>query len=224
MGLKIQTNGNILLNYVNTYMNSKSGVYFANSTPSNVVMNHGNNNGNTENGIYISTAGSITVNGVTSTSNLKDGAAFINIDALSPKNVVVNESVFSGNTDFGLEVYSNGSISFKNITVDDNLYHGAWLQAASSFFPPQKVTITGSKFEGNSRVGLYLRATGAITLSNLSAGHNGSGGAEIVSWGGTATPVKISNALFDGNSGIYDYGFFIESHGPVTLNQYRRQL
>ena len=214
-GLKIQTNGNILLNYVNTYANWKSGVYFSNSTPSNVIMNHGNNNGNTENGIDISTAGSVTINGVTSINNLGDGAAFINVYALSPKNVIINDSVFSGNSDYGVYVYTYGSINFKNITVEDNQDHGAWLLATNSLIP-QKVTITGGKFNGNARIGLHINASGAITLSNLSAGHNGSGGAILVNYG-VAVPVKITNATFDGNSDIYVSGLYIDSRGLVTL-------
>jgi hypothetical protein len=214
-GLKIQTKGNILLNYVNTYGNAQDGIYFSNTTPSNVVINEGSHDSNVKTGINISTVGSITVNGVTSTNN-SEGATFINLNASTPKSVTVKDSIFSSNKiSFGIEVYSRGFINLTNITVENNLYHGAWLENFSAS-TPQAVNISGGNFNGNSREGLYINASGAISLSNLSAGHNGSGGAVLENYG-VSIPIKITNATFDGNSGIYDSGLYIDSRGLVTL-------
>ncbi|MFN8410895.1 MAG: hypothetical protein U0Z26_00770 [Anaerolineales bacterium] len=144
-----------------------------------VTINNIMVNGATEVGYYalnIQTTGNITLANVDVVNNTtsKGGANLDNTSGLG--NVVLNDSTFDGNTsDFGISVLSHGTITAKNLSANGNGGNGAQLNNASAV-TPKTVTLTGSNnFKFNTKGGLVVLSTGAITLSNVTATSNAGG-------------------------------------------------
>jgi len=196
-------------------------------------------------GVYaldVATTKNISLTNVDVVENSADaGGASLDNTAGTLGTVVINDSTFSGNTGTGLWVFSNGTITAKNLTALDNTVGGAvldnrWAPAAKA------VTLTGSNnFSFNTGGdGLQVYARGAITLSNLNAMHNSGRGAYLdncdfdgVDWCdnpfmSAVTLRGSSNFSGNGSHGLEVFGsstitaanLTVDGNGGITENGY----
>jgi hypothetical protein len=181
-------------------------------------------------GVYaldVESSKNITLTNVDVQDNTTDlGGAYIDTLA-GTGNVVVNDSTFNGNVGIGLTVYSNGTITGKNLSANNNDDGGAFLD--NSFAASAKaVTLTGSNnFKFNGLEGLYITSDGAITLSNVTAIYNSGGsGAYLDNCGGynanefcnntVASAVTLKGTNNFSNNG-WD-GLRVWTRGAITIS------
>ena len=129
-----------------------------------------------------------------------------------------------GNGKGGLEIYSRGVVTVKNVRVTDNGGSGLYINN----LPPGTaagvaVTVSDATFERNGafgEAGLKISSKGAITLMNILANDNGGVGALLDNKlaGGTAG-VTINAGSGKGNEfqGNKLGGLIVHSNGAVTI-------
>ena len=110
-----------------------------------------------------------------------------------------------------LNVQTLGSIKLDRVQAIRNDTDGAGLENGGS------VTVTNSTFDYNLYSGLGIFTHGAVTLKAVRARVNGGQGVHIEFALGdfTASPVTVTNGLFEGNIG--GDGLHILANGPITL-------
>jgi hypothetical protein len=133
--------------------------------------------------LEVETTGNITLINVDVRNNTTENGGAILTNDLGAGNVAVSDSNFIGNgqpdSGYGLQVFSAGTISLKNVSAIDNSLTGAYLNNLNAV-TPKTVTLTGYNFfSHNGGIGLDVRSKGAITLYNVTAMYNGSSGAEL---------------------------------------------
>jgi putative surface-exposed virulence protein len=173
-------------------------------------------------GLQVLTNGAITGGGtfgLSAWNNNTYGALLDNHGAFTPKAVSINTSLtsYGGNkSGDGLDVYSLGAITLKNLTADGNSGAGAYL---FNQYPTAVggITLTGSLgFHDNKANGLDAYSKGAITLNSVDAANNVEGAYLNNNFSGAAGGVTIN-----GSSNFHDnssYGLLVESLGAITLN------
>jgi hypothetical protein len=139
-----------------------------------------------------------------------------------------NWNTFDDNNYSGIEVESKGSITVTNLTASDNGDTGAYLSNAGGS-GGITISVLGSGVTGsfNSNTGFGLSATskGTITVTNITANSNLSGGARLNNCileegnclGNGSVFVRSSKATNEFNANKY-YGLYIASSGLVSLN------
>ena len=144
--------------------------------------------------------GNITLHDVKSNKNGGNGAF---LDNRIGANISVDKSTFgdaSGdnrNGNNGLEAWSNGEITFTNVTADGNGNDGAYLNNAS--LDP---TITNSQFNGNGGNGLEVYSNSSIDLESVEANWNNEQGAILNTTGPTYVDKNfMASSSFDHNQG-----------------------
>lgn len=198
------------------------------------ISGYGRTEGNIENGLVIYSKGMVTLANLTAIGNWFEGVIIENnSSAAAPKSVTISgTNKFNDNGDIGLEIWSYGAITLNNITANWN--GGAYnadinncilnIDGDCTAVTQSAVTMTGTNsFNGNwgGGSGLRLRSFGSITLSNISASNNGSGGAYLDNqwFNALATPsagnLSISGyGTFDGNGWN---GLSAWSNGNITI-------
>lgn len=242
-GLEIYSKGVVNLAYLITNDNLGYGTYINNSygsglTAVQAVNVTGTNafNDNGDSGLYIASRGAITLSNVTAIRNGfaadASGVYLINTyDTAKPQNITLNGSnFFLYNSYDGLGAFSYGTITINNVTATDNgngvndsdgsgiyLYNRNALSTT-----PRNITVTGvNSFTYNDLAGLYVSSMGVITVSNVTASHNGvngvtGGGAYLDNSGGSLKAVVLKGTnLFSSNDGN---GLYIASKGAIMLN------
>jgi hypothetical protein len=195
----------------------------------NITINNISINGVVDNvGLIVYTAGNINLNSVDSqnntgtTGNLGNGA-YLNNCALDSGtglctgsgNVNVNSSSFNNNTQNGLRVVSNGSITLSGVTADSNAKRGTQLENTTG---SGNIDISSSTFNGNGTGGIYrgidAHSNGNITLLNVIAGTgNTSDGALLDNSSGSGV-VSVTSSSFSGND---RRGLDVLSNQNITL-------
>lgn len=171
--------------------------------------------------LEVRTDGNIIANNVDVVNNTtQNGGAYLdNIDDPAAKgNVTVNDSTFNGNTGInarGLNVWTSGMVTIKNITANENT--GTGLSVNNAVATRKVVTLTGSnQFMGNGLDGVYIESKGIITLSNITAEGNGLNGAFLYNdFTGITNGVVLKGASLFNNNGWN--GLYIQTNGSVTL-------
>lgn len=232
-GVRIDTNGNILINYLNsqfsTYLN---GLFYNNTGLGNVTINKSDFSytSNYE-GLYVLSRGVITLNNVTASYAEINGAYLDNTQAPTPKAVIINTGSFNENESDGLSIFSHGAITLNNVDASYNEDYdegdldyygfGAWLK--NDYYTTmggpqisQPVTVNNSTFYGNRRTGLWIDTFGAITLKGVTASWNSDWGANLDNYDAT-TPkaVTISNSVFNYNQN--EGGLYVHAKGAVKF-------
>ena len=230
-GLMIVTYGVIVTNNLTANGNGSDGAYMENnggSPVSNITMNGVNtftlNDGS---GVRVYSKGTITVSAISATFNGQSGtgggAVFENDNSTSLMSVTLNGvNTFNGNNGNGLEVASRGSVILSNITANDNLLNGAYVNNTfSGTATPKPVSLVGvNKFNTNGLNGLVIYSNGVITTNNLTANSNdavGYSGVALFNDTATIAAAVIMNGVntFNGN---HTAGLRVYSIGSVTLN------
>jgi len=174
---------------------------------------------NTDRGMEIFSNGIVLISKVIVEENDKGGLFIKNETASLPKPVSVTSSTFKRNSNMfsGLEVKTKGAITLNMVTASMNWMYGAYLDNTAwttSAFP---VSVTKSSFDDNLGTGLYVKATGPITLNSVSALINNNPGVELDN---SNSPVNspitlIGTNNFSGNTGS---GLWIKSMGAVSIS------
>jgi len=189
-----------------------------------------NENGDSDGDFRVNSGASLS----NTSSNKTPGVTLTNVYFNDNYGIGGRQNSDNGN---GLEVYSDGTITIKNIEASGNSGYGANLSNMDGDGINTggiSITRTGTftnHFDRNGDTGLYARSNGAITLSNLNVDDNGN---EAGDFGillinsddedNTASMVKVSYTTIS-NSGEYvdpDYlgtgGLGIFAKGAVILN------
>ena len=174
---------------------------------------------NTDRGMEIFSNGIVLVSKVNVEENDKGGLLIKNETASLPKPVSVTSSTFKRNSNMfsGLEVKTKGAITLNMVTASNSWMYGANLDNTAwttSAFP---VSVTKSSFDDNLGTGLYVKATGPITLNSVSALKNNNPGVELDN---SNSPVNspitlIGTNNFSENTGS---GLWIKSLGAVSIS------
>jgi hypothetical protein len=179
------------------------------------------------NDLYVTTSKNINLTRVKVDNNNigLSAATYLNNTAggAGTGNVTITGSSFSQNTGTaGLSVVSNGVITLSNVMVNNTTGGGGALLVNSSAPFAKNVILSGTNdFNDNENVGLSIESKGLVTLNNVSASGNGTGGsgdgADIVNTASTtAQGVTLTGTnLFNEN---YGYGLYVESKGAVKLS------
>ena len=178
--------------------------------------------------LLVQTTKNITLNRVQVIDNSLAGAMLDNgLAATSIAPIIINDSIFNGNTRDGLHVFSIGAITVRNLTanfngIDDaNLEYGAFLTNWLTVDTNQPVTLNGTnEFKGNLGTGLFISSFGIVTLNNITATAND----DITDGGDDAKGVDIDASLMVRLTGtnLINYnqtnGLEISSDGTISLN------
>ncbi len=248
-GLSINSYGAVTVNNITAETNGAGanvgGVSINNSgasaaTPAAVTLSGVNKflyNFNT--GLSVQSIGAITLSNVTAQSNgsgpwgsgVGMGANLNNSGGTNAGVTLSGINAFNYNYSTGLYVLSKGAIVLNSVTAVTNgvgagAGDGAYLDNSSAGAgSARKVTLTGvNVFSSNYRHGLYVLATGAVSLNSVKADNNGSGdpsghGVKIINThSGTASLQAVTltgtNSFGSNNSA----GLEIATYGAVTLS------
>lgn len=149
-------------------------------TINNIVIDGASGAGYDALGVY--TDGNIVLNNVDVQNTTTEWGAYI-YNGGGNGTVTVNDSTFNDNTGTnasGLEIYSNNTVTLKNVTATGNNLSGVYIDNSSAT-TPKAVTLNGANhFNYNGSDGLKIYSKGAITLSNATAmGNTGGSGAYL---------------------------------------------
>lgn len=240
-GLSIESNRAITVSNLYADSNDGTGVFLNNTFsntpfPQNVTINvAGQFYNNGYNGLVVWTYGAITATNLTANDNGWDPDTFTGYGAyldnylgsgITAKSITLNgTNSFDGNDLDGLYVVSLGSIKINNLAAHWNSEDGAKLDNQWDF-SNQNVSLTGTNFLENNGFGLDVFSNGLITISNLNANWNLTGGASLDNYSLTATPVSVTltgSNRFEGNSDGNDTthaedGLVIYTDGNITIN------
>jgi len=227
-GLNLSSSGAVTMAGVTASGNGQSGVYLYNTdagiagSAQPVTLNGSNTfNDNGWNGLQIGSFGLIKIANLTASGNSQGGAAIANTYPNRTAGITLSgRNYFADNTSNGLSLSSYGPLTVSSLTAIGNGAYGASLDNAAAT-SAQKVSLTGTNvFNENTYAGLYLSASGAITLSNLSA--NGSltgGGADLSNNAAFTVPITLTGtSTFNGNFG---HGLAVYSLGAISLSTTR---
>jgi len=126
-------------------------------------------------------------------------------------------SLFEYNAGNGLNVFSDGSITLKDVTASNNGGNGADLDNSCGCLAGD-ITISSSVFSENYESGLNAYSAGNIALNSVTANNNYYNGAWLDNTYGSGN-VVIYDSHFDGNVEYDDdAGLNVDSNGFVTLS------
>ena len=180
-------------------------------------------------GLYVLSGGTISSGSLEANDNARGvGIELNNAEAVSNLPVTVSAaSNFTYNVGGGLDIYSKGAISATNLMADYNGGNGAYLDNKNSSATPSAVTVSGTNGFNNNLYydGLSVSSDGAISLNNITAEYNGTGGVGGHYYDGiqadnsgahTAQTITLT-----GNNNLSDNGYSgadFTSTGAATVN------
>jgi hypothetical protein len=130
-------------------------------------------------------------------------------NTLGTGNVTISNSSFNGNHDFGMQVFTNGSVLLERVDASGNLHHdGANLTLKKG------AIVKDSRFDGNQDFssGLVISGSGALSLQNVETTGNTDDGIFL----NVANDITVNGGLFTGNS-VYGMRAYT-SGGNIILN------
>jgi hypothetical protein len=215
-GLYIASDGTVTLSYVNASLNTINGAFI--DTLGAVTLsgvNTFNNNG--FQGLEVDNDGTITVAKTTANDNGGFGISLDNSGALTPKNVLLTGFTIAGNNgDDGIAIFTQGAVTAANLTAHDNAGYGVYINNGDYDLGTHSVLITGTNyFHDNTSDGLNVKATGAVTMYNVTSIFNGRGVYVNNDINGAGGVTLYGYGIFHDNSNT---GLYILSDGAVTLN------
>jgi len=246
-GLRIFSYGNILTNDLNASGDGHLGAYIENDNVSywtgldskGTVTLSGTNifAQNSSEGLSIQSFGAIKASNLHAINNFGNGAYLDNSYAPTAAAVTLtNYNAFNSNVESGLVVNTHGTITLSTISANYNGYDGAILDdGINNGGVISNVTLTGNdSFEDNNYSGLFVIATGTITVNTLSLSADGNKNGVGVylrnSNNGYGTPksvvLKGTNTFNDNYGQYYDdssvalagAGLVVVSNGSITVN------
>ncbi|CAG1006828.1 hypothetical protein ANAEL_03461 [Anaerolineales bacterium] len=241
-GLVIQGTGTISVNNItandngwtdpadtepwNSIRDTNDGVFLENgpSSSSNVTLTgYGRFNNNAGTGFYVITSGAITLIDIDAMENGGGGVLLDNcrdrgLGCTAPvaKNIIFNgTNIFASNKRNGLEVISAGTITTSNLIALSNGADGIIL-VNSLAETAMAITLKGyNEVKYNNNNGLFIYATGTITVNDLTANFNGNEGVYLRNTYGFPSDVKMTGIININNN--VD-GLEIHSSGAITVS------
>jgi hypothetical protein len=213
-GVWVGSVGLITVANVEGYSNS-TGVSLTNwevTTPQSISISRVKVDGNSGSGLIVNSKGDVTLNNIIATAN-NYGAYITNTWGTDSKVTVLGsmgENIFSGNSEEGLTINSNGIVSLTSVTAMNNLGSGILSNTAAS--------LTASKLMlyNNGRYGFTGIVDQDVSLSGVQSYNNGSAnnGDGLYLTLQSSSIVKILQSVFAGN---YGSGIDILSGLPPIL-------
>jgi len=187
-GLRIDSLGAIKINnLMASYNMNGSGALLDNNDIATIsqpvtITGYGIFNENLDMGLVVNTNGNVVFANITSNLNGNGGVniyAVNNATLASLANVTLTGvNTFNGNMSAsGLVVTTDGMITVSNLTANSNIGYGASLDnlinANSGPTGIKAVTLSGvNMFNNNNFIGLYIYASGNVTLSRVTTNYN----------------------------------------------------
>jgi hypothetical protein len=197
-------------------------------------------NGNGSYGLEAYSNGAITLTDVTADGNYNDGAylqegnCYYNSSSCIGTGMINVSGDFSGNGTgedtsgtygYGVEAYTNGSITLSGVTAENNWYDGAYLQ--NNYSGATGTINVGGDFSGNGLSfdllygnGVEAYSNNDIILSDVTANDNYDDGALVDNTLGAGN-IIVTNSIFGDSSwidGNGSYGLEAFSSGNIMLN------
>jgi hypothetical protein len=225
-GVKIDTNGIVLLTNVDGILNGHNGIFIHSSiTPQPVTINGMEVSQNSYSGLDLWANGVVSLSNITAESNQQFGIKIGDTPGgFTPKSVTINHAEINsngtipGNYD-NLNILSGSFVTLSNINASHcGMGSCNGVRLGSAFIPiPGVITINHSVFSDNRSNGVYIYSKGNIVLSDVTANSNdGNGAALNNNPGAPLYPTSsISNSEFNENNGYF--GLQLYSLGGVTL-------
>lgn len=227
-GVQIDSIGNISLNYVLSPENTGEGAWLVNKQGKGTVnVSNSSFLKNISSGLNIESKNNVTILNVVSSENY--GGSGVKIDnrifatGLGFGAVTITNLTAIKNSDWGLDVLSNGTITATGIAASENPMGGANLNNQDATLPKNvtlsKSTFNSNKFGGELGAGLIVLSKGTIMLTGVGANYNGLGGVilENPSSLGAVVINNSSNPALYSISGNGEEGIVITTKGAVTL-------
>lgn len=180
---------------------------------------------NISNGLFVISKGMIKLNNITANKNdcdqIKEGddiyCAGVYLESYGGV-TQTGYANFSENDQDGLRITTyNVPVTLINIFAYKNGNDGVEINGGNES-PKSNITINGTNISNNnSRYGIWIYTSGAITLSNVTANHNTNSGLILDNrLGATASPITLKGVnTFQGNG---DTGLTVNSRGAITAN------
>jgi hypothetical protein len=208
-GLSILSTGAIKAGNLSARGNTSSGVALSTQTGvgagSGVTLTGVNVfESNGADGLSVSSSAAATLMNVTASGNDANGATLVTVGVTSPQTIrLTGLNAFFGNSNNGLEAWADGQILLSNVTAIGNGAAGAVVDNAYfSKGAPAAITISGlNTFSDNVDDGLDIEATGAVSLSNITADVNDGEGLHVASSGGAVT-LACASLISNGGAGL----------------------
>lgn len=153
-------------------------------------------------GVYVNTLGAITLSNVIGVWNSYHGAELLNSGSTTHAAISVSGSTsapgFSNNGGYGIRMQSKGTVTLKNLNLDNNSGWGLYASNNVSSEGVGNFTVSSVNARGNSLDGLCILSNGVVTLSSVTSMLNNGDGAFIAS---NNHNVVISNSVMIANRG-----------------------
>jgi len=228
-GLYIETTGHVTITNVHAHDNGGSGIHIEGGN--NVTLRNtsrttgswvGNNNGD---GFAAEEAtGVITVSGNIGFNNNRDyGVILSNRNASGQTDVNLSGFTASNNGQRNIDVQTKGNIKLSNLVAESaNNGCGVYLNNTWEAGKPGKtITISGrNRFNYNEGEGLFILASGAVTVRGVLAEGNSADGIVVVSLGEVGETKRSRNITLQDITAHYNQGIGIvaeTNNGTVTL-------
>jgi hypothetical protein len=123
-------------------------------------------------GVDIHSRGAITITNLAANGNGSSGASMQNeLSGLGRGNITLTNATLNGNGYLGLEAYSNGTITLKNVEGSNNGDYGLFLNNNYPGFTPG-ITLNTVNANENQNSGISVGTYGNLTVVNATASKN----------------------------------------------------
>jgi hypothetical protein len=188
-----------------------------------VTISNFQTNENEGYGIYVLSKGAISLTNVEAHEN-SIGTAGILLDNQLLFAGITLSNVISKNNVIGMDIRTNGALTYKSGDVSNNTGNGIQLNSPGTA-QAKVVTLSNLHIWGNTGYGMLIDNKGSVTITNVTAGGS------VTSFGlwidnrncTTATPCPVS--ILTSGSGINKFsynklnGLYITTYGAVILNK-----
>jgi hypothetical protein len=201
--------GAVTLTKVSAKNNQDTGILITSKGPVKITSCEAIQN--FDNGIQITTTGPLGTVTITSTKVSDNVPGGIRINSQST--VTINSTETNNNSGEGITVETLGAISLANITANDNTTGVALYNFNSTSHAGISITGTNT-FSNSANYGLYINSKGAVTLSSITAEHNGILGIYVLNSGGGLGNVTVNKVTTQQNGD----GLMIDTNGLISLS------
>ena len=155
-----------------------------------------------------------TIPNYTNKVNMNSGTVGLGI--YSGSTVYLERTVANNNSEHGIEIYTYGAITLKNVKADGNI-SGCLLYNTDSV-KAMAITLTNVEFSMNNTAdyggaGLDIHSKGNVTITNLVASNNADMGAGVINTAGTGK-ITLTKITLNANGAN---GLWADSNGVITL-------
>jgi hypothetical protein len=215
------TSGSLDANYNTKNFGAKIDNSFASSAQPLTLLGTSSFSGNGADGLQLLSSGAITANNLFADDNLGVGVTLRNNNAFIEPVKVTGTNWFAGNAYEGITIFTNGAVALNNINATTNGY----LVAADGLYidnqygsTPEGVILTGSNtFNQNTNAGAEILASGAVSLSNVTAFDNTAAAGLVIQnvfLGPEAVSLLGTNSLTGNHADNLDVNTF----GAITVD------